>query len=72
MKVDAHVMADARLIWSVNDKFIVTAYVKNIGNKAVLNRAVVHSQIIDGIPANSVQASWNDPRTWGISIKYSF
>ncbi|MCJ8268963.1 MAG: TonB-dependent receptor, partial [Psychrosphaera sp.] len=41
VKVDAHVMADARLIWRVNENFSVTAYVKNIGNKAVLNRAVV-------------------------------
>ena len=71
-KVDAHTMIDARITWAVNDNIDIEAFVLNLTNEEILTRAVVHSQIVNGLPANSIQANWNDPRTWGISFKYKF
>lgn len=71
-KVDAHMMLDARISWLVNEYIQMDFFVKNITDKAILTRAVVHSQIRNNKPINSVQANWNDPRTWGLSIKYKF
>lgn len=71
-KVDAHAIVDARLTWLINDDVQVDLFVKNLTNEEVLTRAVVHSQIVDAQPINSVQANWNDPRTWGASLKYTF
>ena len=71
-KVDAHAMIDARVSWIINENVQVDFFVKNLTDEAVLTRAVVNSKIIDSKPANSVQANWNDPRTWGASLKYTF
>ncbi|MFT7006100.1 MAG: iron complex outermembrane receptor protein [Colwellia sp.] len=71
-KVDAHAMVDARVSWIINENVKMDFFVKNLTDEAVLTRAVVHSQIIDSKAANSVQANWNDPRTWGVSLKYTF
>ncbi|XQW86329.1 TonB-dependent receptor [Thalassotalea piscium] len=71
-KVDAHAMVDARVSWIVNEDVQVDFFVKNLTDKAVLTRAVVQTQIRNNQPINSVQANWNDPRTWGVSLKYSF
>ncbi|PAJ76281.1 TonB-dependent receptor [Pseudoalteromonas sp. NBT06-2] len=71
-KVDAHAMIDARISWVVTENIQVDVFVKNLTDEAVLTRAVVHSQIVDSKPVNSVQANWNDPRTWGASLKYTF
>gem|GEM_PF-3049693 len=70
---DGYSYADARLTWYLEDKGIeVEAFVMNLTDEEVLVRAVVHSQIVDGLPANSVQANWNNPRTWGVSFRYNF
>lgn len=71
-KVDAHAMIDARVSWIVDENIQVDFFVKNLTDEEVLTRAVVHSQIRDAKPLNSVQANWNDPRTWGVSLKYAF
>ncbi|WP_405054485.1 TonB-dependent receptor [Thalassotalea fonticola] len=71
-KVDGHAIVDARLTWIVQEDVQVDFFVKNLTDEEVLTRAVVHSQIVSGKPANSVQANWNDPRTWGVSLKYTF
>lgn len=71
-KVDAHAIVNARLTWIIKEELQVDFFVNNLTDEAVLTRAVVHSQIKDGKPLNSVQANWNDPRTWGVSLKYSF
>lgn len=71
-KVDAHAMIDARVTWIINEDVQVDFFVKNLTDEAVLTRAVVQSQIRDAKPLNSVQANWNDPRTWGVSLKYAF
>jgi iron complex outermembrane receptor protein len=71
-KVDAHAMINARVSWIIKEDIQVDFFVNNLTNEEVLTRAVVHSQIRDGKPLNSVQANWNDPRTWGVSFKYTF
>jgi outer membrane receptor protein involved in Fe transport len=71
-KVDAHAIVDARVSWIISESVQMDFFVKNLTNEAVLTRAVVHSQIRDSKPLNSVQANWNDPRIWGASIKYTF
>ena len=72
-KQDGYLNADVRLTWSLEDKGIsIEAFVMNLTDEAVLVRAVVHSQIVNGLPANSVQANWNNPRTWGVSFRYDF
>jgi len=72
VKVDSHVMVDVRLTWAVNDDLELEAFAKNLTDEEVLTRAVVHSQIVNGLPANSIQANWNNPRTWGVSMLYRF
>jgi iron complex outermembrane receptor protein len=70
---DAYTNVDARLTWTNDDKGIaIDAFVMNATDEQVLVRAVVHSQIVNNLPANSVQANWNNPRTWGVSFRYSF
>jgi outer membrane receptor protein involved in Fe transport len=72
-KQDGYTNVDARLTWSFEDQGIaIDAFVMNATDEEVLVRAVVHSQIVNGLPANSVQANWNNPRTWGVSFRYSF
>ncbi len=71
-KVDAHVMVDARVSWIISENVQMDFFIKNLTDEEVLTRAVVHSQIRDSKPLNSVQANWNDPRTWGASLKYTF
>lgn len=72
VQVDAHVMAGANVTWVANDNLNIDFFIRNITDEAVLTRAVVHSQIVNNQPINSVQANWNDPRTWGVSFSYKF
>jgi outer membrane receptor protein involved in Fe transport len=72
VKVDAHAIINARLTYIINDNIQLDFFVQNAGDEQVLTRGVVHSQIVNGAPANSVQANWNNPRIWGASFKYTF
>ncbi|WP_435275396.1 TonB-dependent receptor [Psychrobium sp. nBUS_13] len=72
VKVDAHAMVNARISYIMSENVQVDFFVQNLTDEEVLTRGVVHSQIVNGAPANSVQANWNNPRTWGLSLKYSF
>jgi len=72
VKVDKHMIVNTNISWIINDNFQIDLFVKNATSKAVLNRAVVHSQIVNNLPANSVQVNWNDPRTWGVNLKYHY
>lgn len=78
VKQDAHVIGDARITWMLEDANIrVDAFVMNMFDEEVLTRAVVHNRGITDVggttgAVNSVQANWNNPRTWGFSFKYSF
>jgi outer membrane receptor protein involved in Fe transport len=73
VKQAGYTNVDARLTWSNEEAGIaIDAFVMNATDEQVLVRSVVHSQIVNGLPANSVQANWNNPRTWGVSFRYSF
>ncbi len=70
-QVASHWMLDANITWQIDD-LTLALFVKNVTNETVLTRAVVHSQIVNGLPANSIQANWNNPRTLGLTIKYAY
>lgn len=72
VKVDAHAMVNARMTYIINENVQIDFFVQNLTDEEVLTRGVVHSQIVNGAPANSVQANWNNPRIWGASFKYTF
>ena len=65
-------MINARVSWEVNDQLTLEAYIDNLTDKTVMTRAVVHSQIRNGLPINSVQANYNNPRMAGVTVKYAF
>ena len=68
----AHTKSDLRLIWTSADSRIqAQAFVLNVENEAVLNRVVVFNPGGTQDLA-SLQAHWNNPRTWGLSVSYSF
>ena len=70
---DSHVISDARLTWSLKEDTVrAEIFVMNMFDEEVLTRAVVHSQLVGGLPINSVQANWNNPRTFGASLRYAF
>ena len=72
-KVESHAITNIRATWeSGRTGLEVSAFVNNVTDETVLKRAVVHSQLVNALPANSVQANWNNPRVWGMSAKYSF
>jgi iron complex outermembrane receptor protein len=72
-KQSGYTNVDARLTWYLEDAGIaIDAFVMNATDEQVLTRVVVHSQIVSGLPANSVQANWNNPRTYGVSFRYNF
>lgn len=71
--VNAHETWDLRVTWVSSEGNIeIGGFVLNLTDEEVITRAVVHSQIVGGQPANSVQVNWNNPLTWGLSAKYRF
>lgn len=69
---DSHTKSDLRLIWtSANSRIQAQAFVLNLEDEAVLNRVVVFNPGGTQDLA-SLQAHWNNPRTWGVSVTYSF
>lgn len=69
---DSHAIVDGRLVWLSSDQSIeVQAYVLNVGDEEVLTRSVIFNP---GAAPNvgSIQSSWNNPRTWGVSATYNF
>lgn len=70
---DGHTRTSLRLTWrDASEKVAIEAFVHNLEDEAVLARTVVHSQILNGNPINSVQANYQDPRTVGISLSVNF
>lgn len=69
---DSHTKSDLRLIWtSANSRIQAQAFVLNLEDEAVLNRVVVFNPG-GTVDLASLQAHWNNPRTWGVSVTYSF
>jgi len=76
-KQDAHTKSDMRLIWDSGKDLRVEAYILNLEDEAVMNRAVVFgpgvsNTVAAGKSVASVQSNWGRPRTWGVGITYSF
>ena len=76
-KQDAHTKSDIRLIWNSGNNLRVEAYILNIEDEAVMNRAVVFGPGVSGTVAEgksvaSVQSNWGRPRTWGMGLTYNF
>ena len=68
----AHTKSDLRLIWtSANSRIQAQAFVLNVEDEVVLNRVVVFNPG-GTVDLASLQAHWNNPRTWGVSVTYSF
>jgi outer membrane receptor protein involved in Fe transport len=67
---DAFTKADIRLIWSSQSgKIDAEAFVLNVGDEQVLSRVV----IFNPTPTlASLQAHWDNPRTWGLRLGYNF
>jgi outer membrane receptor protein involved in Fe transport len=71
-KQDSYTMFDARLVWTAANQAIeVQGYVLNIGEEEVITRSVIFNPG-DAPDLGSVQSSWNNPRTWGVSATYNF
>ncbi len=72
VKQDAYTKTDLRLIWkSADGAYEVQGFIINIEDEAVLVRAAVFNP--GAAPdITSLQASWGNPRTWGVSASYNF
>ena len=69
---DSYTVFDARLVWlSPGQSIEVQGYVLNIGDEEVLTRSVIFNPG-DAPDLASIQASWNNPRIWGVSASYNF
>jgi outer membrane receptor protein involved in Fe transport len=69
---DSYVMTDLRLTWlSASQNIELQGYVLNVGDEEVLTRSVIFNPGAAPDIA-SIQASWNNPRVWGISASYNF
>lgn len=70
--VDSHYIINAQVHWEPSSNWKISLNIDNLTDKSVMTRSVVHSQLVNGLPANSVQANWNDPRTYEIRLHYLF
>ena len=63
---------DLRLMWdSPSGDWHVNAFMLNAGNEEVFTRALIFNS--GSRPeAGSIQTNWNNPRTWGVAVRYSF
>ena len=63
---------DFRLIWaSPNSAWNINAFVLNATNEEVFNRALIFNPSSRPELA-SIQTNWDNPRTWGVSVKWFF
>jgi iron complex outermembrane receptor protein len=69
---DSYARWDLRLMWdSPERKWHVNAFMLNAGNEEVFTRALIFNS--GARPeAASIQTNWNNPRTWGVAVRYSF
>ena len=69
---DAYARWDFRLMWdSPEGNWHVNAFVLNAGNEEVFTRALIFNP--GARPeAASIQTNWNNPKTWGVAVRYNF
>lgn len=69
-KQDSYFMLDARLVWtSASGNIEVQGFVLNIGDEEVITRTAIFNPTAT---LASIQANWNNPRTWGFSVGYTY
>jgi iron complex outermembrane receptor protein len=63
---------DLRLMWdSPSGDWHVNAFMLNAGNEEVFTRALIFNSS-SRPEAGSIQTNWNNPRTWGVAVRYTF
>jgi iron complex outermembrane receptor protein len=66
---DDYTILNASLAWKdVDDRFSVTAFIKNITNKLAVNGAFDQSPVLGSI----IKGSWEPPRTYGVRMGVKF
>ena len=71
-KQDSYTKTDLRLIWnSSNGKLEAQIFVLNVENDAQLTRGLIFNPG-DAPDLATIQASWSNPRTWGVSLLARF
>lgn len=69
----AFTTVDLRLAWRHEKKGItLTGFVENATNRQVLTRSVIFSAGEANVPTASIQANYNNPRTWGLKLGVDF
>jgi iron complex outermembrane receptor protein len=67
---DAFTKWDLRLIWSSPDTtWNVNAFVLNVTDEEVFDRALIFNP---NSTVASIQTNWQNPRTWGVAVRYNF
>jgi outer membrane receptor protein involved in Fe transport len=71
-KQDSYARWDLRLMWdSPSGAIHLNAFVLNATDEEVFTRALIFNP--GGAPElGSIQTNWNNPRTWGVSMRYHF
>jgi len=71
-KQDSYARWNLRLMWdSPSGNWHVNAFVLNAGNEEVFTRALIFNPGSDP-ELGSIQTNWNNPRTWGVAVRYTF
>jgi iron complex outermembrane recepter protein len=69
----AHTTVDLRMVWRHEKKGItITGFVENATNQQVLTRSVIFGAGEANVPTASIQANYNNPRTWGVKLAMDF
>jgi outer membrane receptor protein involved in Fe transport len=71
-KQDSYARWDLRLMWdSPSGAIHLNAFVLNVSDEEVFTRALIFNPGSDPL-LGSIQTNWNNPRTWGVSVRYDF
>ena len=69
---DSYAKWDLRLMWdSPSGAIHLNAFVLNVTDEEVFTRALIFNP--GAAPeVGSIQTNWNNPRTWGVAMRYNF
>jgi outer membrane receptor protein involved in Fe transport len=69
---DSYARWDLRLMWdSPSGAIHLNAFVLNATDEEVFNRALIFNPSSNPL-LGSIQTNWNNPRTWGVAMRYNF